>query len=365
MSINYNMSNLIIINYYTNLNSNIKYKMAGFDLDYTIIKTKSGNIFPKDKNDWELLNNLIKPKLLELSNHPEYIIVIFSNQKGIGNSKKSDVAIKDFQDKIHNIRKLLGFDFIFIASLEDDIYRKPRIGMFDYLKSENGLKIKIGKFGSFYVGDMAGRKGDKYDTDLKFALNLNVNFMTPEQYFINKDHNEKTTIYGYRLDNFSTNTKININPESNKMVIISGYPGAGKSHLAKKFTLESMNNKSFELFSRDKLQNKFHKKLEEAMELGTPVVIEGLYADNNARSELKNLAAKYHYNTVYVLVKTSYELAYHLNLFRSLYQNKNKVPEIVYMKYRKIFEYPEQSDWGEIIEYHPHISKKINKLFLY
>jgi bifunctional polynucleotide phosphatase/kinase len=259
---------------------------------------------------------------LELSKNPEFIIVIFSNQKGVGTGKKGNISIKDFQDKIHNIRKLLGFNFIFIASLEDDIYRKPRIGMYKYLKSENGLGIKIGKSGSFYVGDMAGRKNDKYDTDLKFALNLGLDFMTPEQYFLNKDSNEKTSLTGYQLDNFSSNTKINIKTEPNKMVIISGYPGAGKSHLAKKFTINSNKTKPFELFSRDALQNKFHKKLEEAMDLGKPVVVEGLYADNSSRIELKNLAAKYQYNTTYILVKTSYELSYHLNLFRTLCQNK-------------------------------------------
>jgi len=347
------MSKLVIKNYYDNLDLTKKYKMAGFDLDYTIIKTKSGNIFPKNKDDWLLLNDQIKPKLLELSNDLEYIIVIFSNQKGLNKLK---LSVHDFEDKIDNIRKLLDINFIFLAALEDDIYRKPRIGMFDYLKSDLG--IKINKQDSFYVGDMAGRKNDKYDTDLKFALNLEITFMTPEEYFLDNSNEEKK-LSGYKLDNFSKNTKINIKLKEKNMIIISGYPGSGKSCLAKKFAGES------NLFSKDYLGKQFYKKLEEAMVNNQPVVVEGLYVENNSRKELKNIALKYKYSTTYILVKTSYELAFHLNLFRSLYQNKNRVPEIVYIKYKKNFEYPKESDWNKIIEYHPHISKKINKYFLY
>jgi bifunctional polynucleotide phosphatase/kinase len=173
------MTTLIIRNFYDNLDLTKKYKMAGFDLDYTLIKTKSGNIFPKDKNDWLLLNDQIKPKLLELAKNPEYILVIFSNQKGLG--KKSKLTIDDFIEKINNIKKLLNINFIFLAALEDDKYRKPEIGMFKYVKSELG--IKINKKDSFYVGDMAGRENDKFDTDLKFVLNLKIIFMTPEEYF--------------------------------------------------------------------------------------------------------------------------------------------------------------------------------------
>ena len=135
--------------------------------------------------------------------------------------------------------------------------------------------------------------------------------------------------------------------------------GSGKSHLARKFTSD------YKILSRDIFQKNFCKKLEDEIINNNNVVVEGLYIDNNSRKELKNLASKYKYNTTYILVKTSYELAYHLNLFRSLYQNKNRVPKIVYIKYKKNFEYPKESDWNEIIEYHPHISKKINKYFLY
>ena len=44
--------------------------------------------------------------------------------------------------------------------------------MFKYLKAELGIK------------DMAGRENDKFDTDLQFASNLKVKFMTPEEYFL-------------------------------------------------------------------------------------------------------------------------------------------------------------------------------------
>lgn len=76
------------------------------------------------------------------------------------------------------------------------------------------------------------------------------------------------------------------------------------------------------------------------------------------------MAQKYNYNTVYILITTSFDLAYHLNLFRYLYQFKSKVSEIVYFKYKKEFEYPITTNYNQFIEYHPKISKKINKYYL-
>ena len=50
--------------------------IASFDLDWTIIKPKSGRKFPKDKDDWKLLfkDTLIKEKLKDLHDNNRIII---------------------------------------------------------------------------------------------------------------------------------------------------------------------------------------------------------------------------------------------------------------------------------------------------
>ena len=356
------MKNLIYMNYLPHIDTKKKFYIAGFDLDWTIIKTKSGNIFPKDKLDWDLLNSQVLIKFKELAKDPECLILIITNQKGLGTQNKKLLSINHFKDKIDSIHKILGVNFILIASLQDDIYRKPRIGSIDFLIEKEAINININK--SFYVGDMAGRSCDKTDTDIKFAKNLNIQFYTPEQFFLEDKSQLNYKLSGYLLDNNSVNTKIDIKPEKNKMIIITGYPSSGKTHLAKKL-INEYNGIIFTLFSRDLFKNNFHKRLTKSMENYDPVIVEGLYPTNQSRQELLSLAEKYHYNTIYIYVKTSYELSYHLNLYRSIFENKSKIPEIVYMKYRKNFEFPNEEDWNEIKVYHPHISNKINKFYLF
>jgi bifunctional polynucleotide phosphatase/kinase len=51
-------------------------------LDGTLIKTKSGAVFPKDAHDWQLWSPKIVPTLQKLY-EDGYKIVIFTNQRGI------------------------------------------------------------------------------------------------------------------------------------------------------------------------------------------------------------------------------------------------------------------------------------------
>jgi bifunctional polynucleotide phosphatase/kinase len=57
-------------------------KVAGFDMDGTLIKTKSGAVFPKNTGDWQLWSPKVVTKLQQL--HADgFKIVIFTNQRGI------------------------------------------------------------------------------------------------------------------------------------------------------------------------------------------------------------------------------------------------------------------------------------------
>ena len=57
------------------ISKNTNKKIYGFDLDSTLIKTKSGAKFPKDSSDWVFLYDNLKYILQKLNK--EYHLVIF------------------------------------------------------------------------------------------------------------------------------------------------------------------------------------------------------------------------------------------------------------------------------------------------
>ena len=158
-------------------NNNVK-SIYLFDLDYTLIKTKSGKKFPVSKTDWELLFDNIPNKI---SNLKDCVIGIISNQKGL----KSDIQIRDWIDKIVDISKLIRIDLVF-ASIKDDRFRKPLPGSWEFIKS-NLTNIDWDKLNNlnkiYYIGDAFGREKDFSDTDIKYALNCRFKFKTPEIFF--------------------------------------------------------------------------------------------------------------------------------------------------------------------------------------
>lgn len=219
--------------------SNIMYKLNSkqshpisrvicFDLDGTLITTKSGKTFPVNENDWRLIYDERTMKDILTRDQSSTYFAIITNQSGLKrNASTIPQELKAFQRKADEIIKLLGVPFDVICALENDEYRKPRTGMWEFLQRVRwgrGLHVhdatvstsvsssvtKTGEYSTqderkydcthmMYVGDAAGRPKDGTrpkdfsDTDLKFACNAKVQFRTPEVYFLGSKsrlHNE-------------------------------------------------------------------------------------------------------------------------------------------------------------------------------
>lgn len=128
-------------------------KIAGYDMDGTIIKTKSGNVFPKNTDDWQIIFPEVPDKLQRL--HKDgFKICFFTNQAGIARGK---VDLNDFKLKIKNIVKKVNVPVQVFIAIGTGYYRKPLPGMWEHLKNEMNDNITIKVERSFFVGDAAGR----------------------------------------------------------------------------------------------------------------------------------------------------------------------------------------------------------------
>nr|AAA46687.1 ORF 1 [Autographa californica nucleopolyhedrovirus] len=94
-------------------------KIAAFDLDGTLISSKTRSKFPKNPDDWQLLPCAHKLKrLYELG----YDLVVFTNQAHLGSGK---IKASDLLYKLENIKKATGVPISFYVSPNKDEHRKP------------------------------------------------------------------------------------------------------------------------------------------------------------------------------------------------------------------------------------------------
>jgi bifunctional polynucleotide phosphatase/kinase len=153
-------------------------KVAAFDIDNTIIVTKSGKNFATNTSDWKWFDKCVPERLREL--HKDgYRVVFLTNQGGI---EKKNTTFKDLKTKFEAMLTELDIPvFIFIATGETH-YRKPSTEMWEFFSSECNQSEKLDLAQSFYIGDAAGRPkawaiGKKKDfscADRMFAHNLNI-----------------------------------------------------------------------------------------------------------------------------------------------------------------------------------------------
>lgn len=321
-----------------------------FDLDNTIIKTKSNKVFPTDSNDWIFNYENVVNTLNSLNNNT--IIGIISNQKGI----KSEFQMTDWQNKLDNIMKQVKFHFIF-ASFKDDRYRKPMIGSWEYIKDRlKGLEVPTSQI--IYVGDACGRENpkDHSDVDIKFALNCNFKFYTPEKFFKIKVGKQIATItypdliYYSKLE-FSKILKTiteKFNKENNKVLItMIGFPGCGKSYIRKLLINEYSE---FKYTNKDDIKNKIiNNNLVIKHDISINYMI-----DDNTNTNLKNRKDLYKlYKTHYKIgIYFDYEinLAMHLNFMRMYWYGAELIKKVAYYTLNKHFDIPNEKEFDMFVK---------------
>lgn len=160
-------------------------KLALFDMDGTIIKTKSGKSNPVNGQDWVFWNPCVPKKIQEVK-AKGFRVIIVTNQKGIS---LGFTTLNEIQSKIHTFSKQIGVEMSAFIATKDDDYRKPLPGIWNYIIQKLN-KTKVDKSACFFVGDAAGRPKvghrhkDHSDADRLFAINCGLTFYTPEHFFL-------------------------------------------------------------------------------------------------------------------------------------------------------------------------------------
>lgn len=345
-------------------------KIAGFDIDSTIIKTKYGKTFAKDTDDWMFVYPGIPEKLKELI-ISGYNIVFFTNQKGIGNASitnpkvstkglklpKNKPSKEDFEIRMNKVSEKLGIPLLILVAIDDSKYRKPELGMWEELDTN----ISIDYHSSFYVGDAAGRKKDFSCSDRKFAMNIQrkyldtlddtlytdnkFSFHTPENFFEGKPE-EQYEIDFDPLDTY-TETVPFVVPDNGTVVIFVGFPGSGKTTYYNKYFKDSV------YINQDilKTKNKCHKIFKDSIKGNTTIVVDNTNPSIEARKFYIDEARSNNKKIVCYNFTTSRKCSEHLNSFRDRLGIRSRVPSIVYNIYNKNFIIPSLSEnFDEIVD---------------
>lgn len=311
-----------------------------FDLDYTLIKTKSGKKFPIDKNDWTLLYQHIPIKLSSLK---KSIIGIVSNQNGLKNNEQK----MDWIYKIKQINKSIKIDFIF-ASTSHDRFRKPLIGSFDFIKEkivEINWNELLNKKKIYYIGDAFGRENDFSDTDVKYAINNNFKFKTPEIFFDlpNKNDNKIGHI-DYPTINYFTEKEQNklfneldeiIKSHKKIFIVTIGLPACGKSFLRKELIKKYPQ---FYYSNNDDINNKVQSKiLLKKISTDYDFIIDDNTNLNKLDRDNKLNQFKSYYK-IGIWFDYDLDVCFHLNWQRMYLFGEKLLPKVTYYTLRKKFD---------------------------
>ncbi|KAJ3742004.1 polynucleotide kinase 3 phosphatase-domain-containing protein [Lentinula detonsa] len=343
--------------YGTNLIPACSPKVAAFDLDGTLIKPSFGKGAVKkalkgSPPAWEWWKDKVPDTLKDL-NSEGYSIVIISNQAIKG------ASLITWKEKIGLIAAALpSVPFRILAAIAKDEYRKPMPGMWTELtKKFKDEGVEIDKTASFFVGDAAGRDSDFASTDRKWALNVDLPFFTPEEYFLKQPVQTKFKLDGFSvvdlptLPLFSLDTPVIPDIRQREIVVLVGYPGVGKSTICQRYFV----SRGYERINQDTLgtRPKCVAAVEKALQKDLSCVVDNTNRDVQTRKFYVDVARKFKVPIRCFVFSGSIELAWHNNLYRAFNQppstasqeeKRALVPYLAFTSFRNGYEEPTLSE---------------------
>ncbi|KAB1274654.1 Bifunctional polynucleotide phosphatase/kinase [Camelus dromedarius] len=305
-----------------------KLLVAGFDLDGTLITTRSGKVFPTGPSDWRILYLEIPHKLRELDAEG-YKLVIFTNQMGIGRGK---LPAEEFKAKVEAVMEKLGVPCQVLVATHAGLYRKPVIGMWDHLQEQGNEGVPISIRDSVFVG---------------VCPHPSLTFATPEEFFL------KWPVARFELPAFD--------PAPTNTAAFT----AGKST----FFQEHLVSAGYVHVNRDTLGSwqRCVSMCETALKQRKRVVIDNTNPDIQSRARYIKCAQDAKVPCRCFLFSATLEQARHNNRFREMTDPSHvPVSDIVIFGYRKQFEAPTLAEgFSEILEipFRLHVAPRFERLY--
>ncbi|XP_068785355.1 bifunctional polynucleotide phosphatase/kinase [Struthio camelus] len=328
-------------------------QIAGFDLDGTLIGTKSGKVFPTGPEDWRILYPEIPKKLKQLHSDG-YKIVVFTNQLGLARGR---LRPADFQAKVEAVGQRLGVPLQVLVATGPGIYRKPVLGMWEHLceQANEGLAVSVEK--SFYVGDAAGRppnwapgrkKKDFSCSDRLFALNAGLRFHTPEEFFLGwgpaafalPAFDPRALDPAAPLWDPPEAALVSPRPE---VLVAVGFPGAGKTTFLRRHLLPA----GYVHVNRDTLGSwqRCVAACQAALAQGRSVAVDNTNPDPESRQRYVACARAAGTPCRCLLFTASLQQAQHNNRFREMTESGHvPVSDVVLLSYKRRFVAPEEAE---------------------
>jgi bifunctional polynucleotide phosphatase/kinase len=249
-------------------------RIALFDIDGTLVLSRSGRRWAQDAEDW-IWSSPAVPNYMDSMWREGWTVALMTNQSQW--SKDSATPKAKLEAILHCIEASFGWQpWCFVSTkLKDEVYRKPARGMYDALLAALGTTASAVTQLQM-CGDAAGTT-DPFppyqwsDSDKKFAETIGATYIRP-------------------MDVFGAPTPATAPASTQEIVLLVGNPGSGKSTTAKHLATTA----GYIHVEQDALGTKAKtlKAVKDAVSSGRSVVVDATHGSFTNREPYLKLATE-------------------------------------------------------------------------